>query len=139
VEVTDRIEAALLFSCAPRRSAAHQMRAALRPYLSDHGLSREIVNDVVLATEEALINAIMHSGDLAGMIFISARVRGGTVTVVVRDAGCGFEPERFDPDSLPDPARPRGRGLFLMHRLMDQVDVRCDERGTSVRMVRRAA
>jgi serine/threonine-protein kinase RsbW len=122
-----------------RRTSARGVRAALQAYLSDHELGQGVVDDVLLATEEALVNAMLHSGGAKGGIVVSASVRGGDVTVEVSDAGRGFDPGTIDPDRLPDPGLVRGRGLFLMHHLMDEVDVRCGSRGTTVHMTKHAA
>jgi anti-sigma regulatory factor (Ser/Thr protein kinase) len=127
---------ALRLSYAAVPASAPRMRAALDPFLSEHGVSRVLACDVVHAAQEALINAIMHAGDAAGRISVSASVRRGTVTVVVRDAGRGFDPRTADSERLPDLDKVRGRGLFLMHQLMDQVEVRSGRHGTQVRMVR---
>lgn len=59
------------------------------------------------------------------------------VRYVIRDQGAGF-----DRDSLPDPTKPesmlkaQGRGLFLMHAFMDDVDY--NETGNEVRMSKQA-
>jgi len=48
---------------------------------------------------------------------------GGGITIVVRDSGAGF-----DPAGLPDPTegdniyRDSGRGVYMIQRLMDQVE-----------------
>jgi ligand-binding sensor protein len=51
----------------------------------------------------------------------------------VRDHGQGFDVSLFDPDELPDLMAEGGRGLFLMSRLMDVLDLELEE-GLLVRM-----
>ena len=61
---TDDIAAARLSrSYSPRRASAARMRRALRAYLALQGVdARVAAQDVVLATEEAFINALVHGG-----------------------------------------------------------------------------
>lgn len=62
--------------------------------------------------------------------------RPGQVRYVIRDEGSGF-----DRSALPDPTRPesmlkaRGRGLFLMHAFVDEVEF--NEAGNEVRLLKR--
>ena len=57
----------------------------------------------------------------------------GTVSITIEDEGCGF-----DTDAVPDPTspdnllRPRGRGIYLMRSLMDEVDF--EQSGSVVHM-----
>ena len=126
-------------SYPPRRASAAQMRRALGVYLTRQSLAASVVRDLVLAAEEALSNAIIHAGGVGGAICVAASVSDGEAAVEVRDGGCGFDFQPSEADSVPDLLDPRGRGLFLMQRIMDEVTVSCDSRGTTVRMVRRVA
>ena len=69
----------------------------------------------------------MHSGDV-GETELRAEVGRSRVVVEIRDRGCGFDARRFDAGAVPDPLVSHGRGLFLIHRLMDEVEVRSSER-----------
>jgi serine/threonine-protein kinase RsbW len=59
------------------------------------------------------------------------------VTVLVRDEGGGFEPER-----IPDPTQPdnllnsSGRGILMMKAFMDEVDFSPSESGLLVKMIK---
>ena len=123
-----------------RRDAAGMVRQQLRRLLEAHHLPAPTAEAVVLATEEACINAIMHSGDTDGGMHVSAAVMGDEVLVEVSDGGCGFDVPPFDIQSVPDPLLAHGRGLFLIHCLMDHVQVDSDAtRGrTRIRMTKRA-
>ena len=123
-----------------RRDAAGTVRLRLRSLLAAHQLPMGTAEAIVLATEEACINAIMHSGDTDGGMRVSAEVRGPDVVVEVSDGGCGFDVPFFDSRSVPDPLLAHGRGLFLIHCLMDEVRVESDAvRGcTRIRMLKRA-
>ena len=122
----------------PERTAACGMRSALRAYLNEQGVDAPAASDLVLAAEEAFINAILHAGDEA-VILVSALVDKRQATVEVRDLGHGF-----DAGSRRDRGRPRrdrahGRGLFLIHQVMDEVQITSGRGGTTVQMVRRIA
>ena len=77
-----------------------------------HCADQAIVNDVVLAIEEACTNAIRHSGS-AEDIEILLAFEGYDLQAVVKDQGRGFEIATFDPQAMPDPlppdAKPRRR------------------------------
>lgn len=53
----------------------------------------------------------------------------------VSDHGPGFDIDRFDPEATPDPWKPGGRGLWLIARLMDDVEPVLDD-GLTVRMTK---
>jgi serine/threonine-protein kinase RsbW len=115
------------------------MRDALSGYLAAHGVACRTAREVVLAAEEALTNAIVHAGDAQGRIVVEAVVADDEATVEVRDSGCGFDVHAVDVTRAPDNSRPRGRGLFLIRRMMDRVDIISGDGGTAVHMVRRLA
>jgi serine/threonine-protein kinase RsbW len=118
-------------------ASAARVRRALREYLVGEGVACDIAEDVVLATDEACINAILHSRT-AGKLRVRAGMVDGCVRVEVRDPGRGFAVGRVDTTSPVDPLAPHGRGLFLIGRLMD--DVRIESHpgvGTVVQMLKR--
>ncbi|MET9612006.1 anti-sigma factor antagonist [Kitasatospora indigofera] len=88
-------------------------------------LAPDAHHQVITAVLEAVSNAVRHgrrSGGL-GSVLLEAGVADGHVVVTVTDDGPGF-----DPGACPDPRTPErlllpgGRGVFLMHHLMDGVD-----------------
>jgi anti-sigma regulatory factor (Ser/Thr protein kinase) len=125
----------------PRRRSACQMRKALRAYLGERSLDPCAVNDVVLAADEAFVNAMVHAdgreGD--GVIIVSAWVEDGVASVVVRDIGPGFDAGALTRDAPPGHDEPHGRGLFLIRSVMDKVRITSGRMGTTVRMSRRIA
>jgi anti-sigma regulatory factor (Ser/Thr protein kinase) len=123
----------------PLRAAAAQMRKALGAYLAGQALESGVAFEVVLAADEAFINAVGHAGGGGAPIGVSASVSATEASVEVRDGGRGFTYCRPDVRSTPDVRRPDGRGAFLMESMMDEVSVRSGRRGTSVRMVRHLA
>ncbi len=135
----DRSGAVLRLRLPLRRTSARDLRTSLARYLAQSRVPRDAADDVLLAADEAYINAFMHSGAVEGKVDVRADVRGGRVLLEISDAGCGFEPGSVDVWSQPDPLKTHGRGLFLIYHLMDDVHVRsrgAGQGGTSVRMIK---
>jgi len=95
----------------------------------DASLSRRVMDErtkirFMGALYEAVANGITHGngGDPEKVLCIRVSIAGRCVTATVTDAGQGF-----DPSTLPDPRasellfHPRGRGVFLMKSLTDQL------------------
>jgi anti-sigma regulatory factor (Ser/Thr protein kinase) len=131
----DRLETAY----PPQSASAAQMRRALRAYLSAQALDAKVISDVVLAAEEAFINAVSHAEVRDHPIGVTAHVSGDEALVEIRDGGGGFALRTHDTPPAPDEYRAHGRGIFLMESLMDEVSVSSGRRGTTVRLVRHLA
>lgn len=124
---------ALQVSIAPDLRALRQVRSSLRAWLAAIGANE--VDDVVLAVDEAVSNAVEHGhhdGERDGRpspITVTARVAGDDmVQIEVRDQGSW---------RVPTPNGDRGRGIGIMRSIMDEVDVRSSATGTVVVMRRR--
>lgn len=94
---------------------------------ADCRVSSDIVEDVVIAVDEAVTNIMLHGyrGESNGVIDISCRISPGVICVEVRDQAGTFK----SPDLNELLARKKrqlfrkgGYGLILMHKFMDQVD-----------------
>jgi PAS domain S-box-containing protein len=100
------------------------LRARLRPWLRSQGLDEQTSHDVLVAVGEAAANAIEHPREPQGAVFhVDGRVEHGDLVIRVSDTGRWREP------SLPTE---RGRGLSFMRRLMSDVEVHDNERGTEI-------
>lgn len=103
------------------------VRAQVARWAGRLGLPAEAVDDIVLATHEALANVADHAyPDGGGDAELDAACVHGEVRVVVRDHGSWRVPPR-------DPGW-RGRGLVLIAGLAEHVDVHCAAAGTSIAM-----
>jgi serine/threonine-protein kinase RsbW len=111
-------------------------------YLNRRLLELGIVNpgdsDVIIALDEAIVNAIKHGNknDPNKTVRIVAELSASGARFTVRDQGPGFSR-----DGLPDPTDPlrllvpSGRGLLLISHIMDEV--RHNECGNEICMSRR--
>ena len=85
---------------------------------------------------EALANAMLYGNcrDPRKCVRVEAHLSADMVSVEVTDEGRGFNPDNVTDPTLPaNRLRAGGRGLFLIRKLMDQVEF--NERGNSIRMV----
>jgi serine/threonine-protein kinase RsbW len=103
------------------------IRAQVARWASRLGLPADSVDDIVLATHEALSNVADHAyPDGEGDAELDAACEHGEVRVVVRDHGRWRAPPH-------DPGW-RGRGLVLIAGLAEHVDVHHAAAGTSIAM-----
>ena len=107
---------------------------AIRRIVGDHataaGADPERTADIVLAVNEAVTNAIEHGGG-AGTVWF--RARETPLVIEVSDSGAGYvEPSAGT--AAPAPTSRRGRGIWLIRQLSEQVEIRSGIRGTIVRM-----
>jgi len=84
------------------------------------------VGDIRLALHEALMNAIIHGNHRDPEKYVRMCVAvdaGGELTITVEDSGSGFDPSRLpDPTAGENIYRDCGRGVYLIQRLMDEVE-----------------
>ena len=115
-----------------------ETRTFVRSFLMDVEASEEDVFDILVAVEEAATNALRHGNKPAatGRIGIRCNYSVAQLVVQVIDDGGGFTYRPANYRHAPDPLAPGGRGLFLMNKLMDHVDVASTSRGTIVTMTR---
>ena len=105
--------------------------------LKEKGIDRSIQFDVRLAVEEAVRNAIEHGNNYNKELPVLIRysVDAKKITVDIQDKGTGFHLK-----SVPDPREgdnileAGGRGVFLMHKLMDKI--RYNKKGNRVTMIK---
>jgi serine/threonine-protein kinase RsbW len=110
-------------------------------HLDAHFVDRRTIRfNFRVALSEALANAMLYGngGDAAKEVSIRVQFGPTEIEMEVADEG-----EGFNPGALPDPtgpdrlARPDGRGIFLIQRLVDEV--RFNEKGNAICMILRRA
>ena len=120
VDATGRFE----HNVDPTVAALAPLRHALAAWLDRREMSEPSRDAVILATHEAVANAIQHSGT-ADRIRVRADATDG-LTIEVSDDGAWRIPD--DPPPLE-----RGRGLDLIRSLVSDATIQTDARGTTVR------
>jgi serine/threonine-protein kinase RsbW len=90
------------------------------------GLSLNQTENLAVAAAEALANAAVHGNRLQPESPVTVEVHvapNDSASVVVRDTGPGFDSSAVhDPTSPERVLVPGGRGLFLMKRLVDEIE-----------------
>ena len=141
VREADARQAAIYRAMTPRRrlEQALRMNAAMRRLLLDStaraGLSTDVAQQFTLAVNEIVINAIRHAGGVATVTVAVTEPgdgRDGRIAVTVSDTGPGLAPH-IRPE-LPPADRTNGRGLWLAHRMCDDIEIESSPRGTVVRL-----
>lgn len=87
-------------------------------------LNSELYGNVLIATLEAVNNAVVHGNKLNENleVKVNATLKNNILSLVIEDKGKGF-----DYKNVPDPTAPEnienisGRGIFLMEKLSDRL------------------
>ena len=100
-------------------------------------LDKEVLFDIRLCLEEAVINAIKYGNKLDRKlpVRIGYSLSDGRLEITVRDRGRGFDFEAIpDPRAEDNVLRQGGRGLFLIRNLMDMVEF--NDSGNEIKMIK---
>jgi anti-sigma regulatory factor (Ser/Thr protein kinase) len=116
-------------------------RRSLRLYLEELGAASAVVDDVILAMDEACTNVIRHAYPEggAGNYRLRADLAPDKILIEVIDDGVGFDLMARPPPVEGDAHLAlSGRGLEVMRRLMTTVEVESPTAsgGTRLRLVR---
>jgi serine/threonine-protein kinase RsbW len=109
-------------------------RRVLRTALLSLGLERGCADDIEIAMSEACANVLLHVG-VEDAFQVSASIDRDQCLLEVADQGPGFKPGA--PPASPDPEAEHGRGLLLMHSLMDGLDFETPPEGGTVARLRK--
>jgi len=112
-------------------------RIALLAFAARCGMAEDVLVDIESAIGEALANAAEHGDAQSAAGFaVEASCDATRFIVEIKDYGAGFDTDAVLTAPAPDLWAGRGFGIFLMQTLMDEVAY--SERGTRVRLVKRA-
>lgn len=98
-------------------------------------MDRTHLNNLLLAVNEAISNAMLH-GNKASVdkkVSLKVEMEDTSLKVYIKDEGKGF-----NPDSVPDPTEPEnifrdsGRGLYIMKSCMDEISYNFTPEGTEL-------
>ena len=113
-------------------------RVAVGSFVARLDPTLEELNDIKTAVSEAVTNCIVHAyRDTIGLIYITVSAEGNTVTVKIRDRGCGIS----DVEKAKEPLFTTGGeeraalGFAVMESFTDKLKVRSAVgKGTTVTM-----
>ena len=118
-------------SFARTAESATRARKILRN-LAKTWLDGQTLVDFEVAIGEALANAVEHGG--GDSLLVSCRRDADRIVVDIKDEGTGFAADRIRVTRAPSGA-PRGYGLFIMHKIADEVEIL--DGGTRLRLVKK--
>ena len=104
------------------------LRRQLGAWLEEAGIPAEVQPGIVLATHEAASNAIQHARP-SGVVTIEAAIDERNLTIEIADGGA------WDGRANNDGDDEHSRGLGVIYRLIDIVDIRTGPRGTTIRLL----
>ena len=107
-------------------------RDAIGALLGRQGWPDTLHRPVQLAASEAVANAVEHGSEPAAIILVLLSAGPESAWIAVADRGRLAAAMPLRPPPVPAPDRTRGRGLHIMARLADHVEVVSDGRGTRV-------
>jgi anti-sigma regulatory factor (Ser/Thr protein kinase) len=112
-------------------ASVSRVRADIAAFAVGHGVSPERVDDIKLAVSEAVTNAVMHGyREMSGSVHVAARYVDGSLSISVRDFGCGMQPRPIGAGHTG-----MGLGLALIGRVVSELSVAPQRgAGTDVRM-----
>jgi serine/threonine-protein kinase RsbW len=127
----------LELSCASQLDAVSPFVGRLMSFIAAFRGADGSEADIELALHEAILNAVVHGNAEAPhkRVYVTCRCSvNGEVSITVRDEGQGF-----DSQAVPDPTTPesrfatRGRGIYPMRTLMDEVSFQAGGRVVHMR------
>lgn len=122
---------------APAPESAATARAIVREAAAEQGLDDEAVWDLMLATTEAVSNAVRHGSACEDTGAIHLKIQATRHGLFVEVTDCG----RFDRNRVLPPSHERlgGRGIPIMSAVTDEFELVPDTRGTRVRFGKHVA
>jgi len=99
-------------------------------------LDDELSGNLMLLLSEAVTNAIEHGNELdpTKIAEVEIEISDSKIVATVKDEGIGFQPsEQDNPLAEENLMKDRGRGVFLLKELSDEMDYL--EGGTRLRFV----
>ena len=121
--------------CLPADDQAlARVRPCLEAALQHAGWDESHRFDVLVATTEALVNAITHGSRPIGSVGVVFTVGPMVARITVVDRGVGTSATIPWPPQCPSVDAPHGRGLVMIDALADRVEVVPCDGGTRITM-----
>ncbi len=105
-----------------------------------YSLSQDQIINIAIALTETVGNAILHGNkeDPKKKVHITFWAKGDALYINVQDEGKGFDLSKIEDPTLPENImKERGRGIFILKNLVDEVSFSFSPHGTTVHMVMR--
>ena len=118
----------------------------IRSFVGDQarqaGFNAKDIYSIQLATDEAASNVIEHAyGENPGEQFdVSCEFQNDRLVIILMDHGKTFEPSRVEEPNLNADLFERkigGLGIYLMHKLMDEVRYETTPAGNRLTLIKR--
>lgn len=112
----------------------YEMLAFIESFAESHQISSSVIDQIILATEEALVNVINYGypDEKKGTIEITCEETSNPsgIKIIIKDQGIPFNPVENVPSTLPPPStttdKPNeslgGYGIYIFVGLMDHVE-----------------
>lgn len=120
--------------------------ADLREFVSrtgkKYGFSEKIIKNFKIAIDEAATNVIRHAYrevEGGGFLLIRAIIKKNSLTICLIDQGKYFDPKHVQSPDLQryvQIGKRGGLGIFMMRKLMDEVDYRKTAEGNELRLTK---
>lgn len=104
----------------------------LEKFCNDNNVDRKITEPLLVATDEAITNIVIHAYQRKpnGEISVYIELNTSSILVELRNVGDQFNPgkiEKREPEEI-DKMKVGGYGLILMNSLLDELDFSYDKR-----------
>ncbi|MDP2924519.1 MAG: ATP-binding protein [Candidatus Omnitrophota bacterium] len=117
--------------------AIPQFTLSIFKKLEATGINEDILFDIRLSLEEALINAVKHGNKMQKDKEVSFKIKvlPKSVEMEIKDQGKGFDYKNIPiPTDEKNLEKTSGRGVFLIKKLMDKVEFL--DGGSRIKMVK---
>ena len=110
--------------------------------LRGYGTDESIIADIAISVSELVNNSVSHGNQASENKTVSVSIdrKGDDVSITIQDQGTGF-----DPDAISNPLdeanllKDTGRGIFIVKSLMDKIEVKTTDGGTSITITKSIA
>lgn len=139
IEIIKDLREKIEFELPSAISPMHSILEYLTKRVAKIGVTGEDDSHLFIALDEAFVNAVKHGNkfDHRKNVRVACEISKREARFTFEDEG-----EGFDVASIPDPRDPEnlfktsGRGVLLIHNIMDEV--RYNERGNRVEMIKKS-
>jgi len=109
----------------------------LQTALEKKNVDKQVLFDMKLVTEEALVNAIKHGNGLdeSKVVRVDIETDAEKIEISIEDQGEGFDYKKIpNPTKDENLEKTSGRGVFLIKQIMDEV--RFNKPGNCITMIK---